>query len=521
MSSYPGESAHTWSHQPSFSYHRPDISLYPHQTHPSTGLQPFHSAYGNGGIPNWQGNEHDIQVGAALATHSTTLPYPRAIHRESSWDRYQHPPAAFPVHPYDNATTSSPVMMPPKTSQYGQRSQFQDYETHNHTASTDGSWHYHAGGPQGVFASHGSSDTPAAPLSTLPPSATGPLVDGRHQSPYYSDGMDRHPVRDFDQIHKTSAYSFHNAHQTRQEVDCGDGDDDLQALDFCDPPPGSVMQRRIQAMTANIDEDDTLQSNQLIVVSQFFRNGKEEVYLANIKNKTDGEILKEDPMFADIPQDGEVTTFEELDIRKQTLLSSMAFDTVDNYLQSSTDAEVDHPGRNADHRALSVEQEHRLAALGVTGPPKPVQAYDPSTTEAPSPPLYDLRPVNDTYREQMHPTEPQQTKFDSQRVNPSNNDSRKQNNNNQGSKNKKNKDKKKRQNQQHKQQGRTQARYRGRSPSTLSSQHYDPRHDHAGPPSSGHSQQRSNEQGRKRAYEEPRQYVRSGDGGTPGKRRKN
>ncbi|KAK4941101.1 hypothetical protein LTR10_018901 [Elasticomyces elasticus] len=532
MSSYPGESQHTWSRQPAPSYYAPGTSVHPHQAKPPTELQPFQNAYENGGALNWQGSGHSTHPRTSSETLPMNLPYPQIstgrIHRGNSWESgYQHPSAAFPAHPYEAVTIPSPVMMPQNASQYEQQSQIQGHGNHNYTAGVEASWQQHAAGTQRGFALHGEVATAADPPPAFLPSASGQPWNDCHQPSYYSDSMGGHPGKDFYQAYETTTHPPQNACQTHHDVDYvdgngdGDGDGDLQALDFRDALPGSIIQRRIQAMATSMDEDDMLQSNQVIVVSQFFRDLKEEVYLANIKNKTDGEVLKDDPIFADIPQDWEVTTFKELDTRKRILLSSMAFDAVDNDLQSFTSIGGGHPGQNADHRALSAEQEERLATLGVSGLPKPVQPYDPSkTTGAPDQPPYDLRSVNDTHREQMHPIEPQETNVDHHRVQPADNEGRKQNNYNQSSKNKKKKDRRKRQNQQYQQQGRAQARNRARSPSTSSNQHYNHRQDYARPPPSGQSQQRSNEQGRKRAYEEPRQYVRGGDGDTPGKRRK-
>lgn len=63
MSSYPEETARTWSHQPPPSYHAPGVSFCPTQTQQTTGMRACQSAPEYGGNFNWPENGNETQFG--------------------------------------------------------------------------------------------------------------------------------------------------------------------------------------------------------------------------------------------------------------------------------------------------------------------------------------------------------------------------------------------------------------------------------------------------------------------------
>ncbi|OAL17747.1 hypothetical protein AYO22_11275 [Fonsecaea multimorphosa] len=162
-------------------------------------------------------------------------------------------------------------------------------------------------------------------------------------------------------------------------------DDELQLLNFADDfsleavKQLSPIQRRIQAFGATMEENDWMESQQTVIVSKYFRNTKDATYFKSVRDTERWHSVKDDPAFADIATHGAIVAFEELYQRKaDAIVSRYSVAEAYHRRQSNSSAADDQDGDQnfPPHQAtgigLSKEQEERLAALGVTGDPKPV-----------------------------------------------------------------------------------------------------------------------------------------------------
>ncbi|OAP62606.1 hypothetical protein AYL99_01833 [Fonsecaea erecta] len=163
-----------------------------------------------------------------------------------------------------------------------------------------------------------------------------------------------------------------------------DSEDDLQALEFPDDVNAeavnhfSWVQRKIQAFGATMDENDWMESQQSVIVSKYFRNTKDAIYFKPVSETGHWNFVKDDPAFADIASHGDVVVFEELYRRQNAMVLSYGNAENDRHGSIPSTADAQHvyhnvPLQQAAETSLSIEQEERLAALGVTGDPKPVQ----------------------------------------------------------------------------------------------------------------------------------------------------
>ncbi|KIW86504.1 hypothetical protein Z517_01902 [Fonsecaea pedrosoi CBS 271.37] len=168
--------------------------------------------------------------------------------------------------------------------------------------------------------------------------------------------------------------------------------DSVQALGFSDglgleaAKQFSPVQRRIQAFGATMDENDWMEAHQPVIVSKYFRNNKDLTFFRPVRETRHWHYVKDDPAFADIATDGEIVAFEELDQRKNAIVSSHNIAGAYRRPSITVTANVHQriqtfPEQQAMETGLSIEQEERLAALGVTGVPKPVRFAIPKQEE--------------------------------------------------------------------------------------------------------------------------------------------
>ncbi|KIW33199.1 uncharacterized protein PV07_00069 [Cladophialophora immunda] len=179
--------------------------------------------------------------------------------------------------------------------------------------------------------------------------------------------------------------------ESPQEYDVH-SEDDLKALEFPDDfgieaeKWFSPVQRRIQAFGATIEENEWMESQQQVIVSKYFRNIKDATFFKSVRDTRHWHSVKDDPAFAEISSHGAVIAFEELhQHRDDTAFSNNVPEAYRRRSNSSTAGDqYDYPIFSVQKAAaigLSMEQEERLAALGVTGDPKPVQPRIPTKGE--------------------------------------------------------------------------------------------------------------------------------------------
>ncbi len=167
--------------------------------------------------------------------------------------------------------------------------------------------------------------------------------------------------------------------------------DDLNALDFPDDFDASSnlhtpVERRIQALGPTMAENDYKESQQPIIVSRWFRNPKESEkssWSRPIEQTQFWPKVKDDPAFALRVGGGNTVSFEVLHKRILDLASNHSIHVDSDYQPnwSAVDEQVGQPGSYADHSIgghLRHDQEDRLAALGVSGGPKPVKPHLPN-----------------------------------------------------------------------------------------------------------------------------------------------
>lgn len=98
-------------------------------------------------------------------------------------------------------------------------------------------------------------------------------------------------------------------------------DDDLWALDYPITETRQPVQQRLEAMAGTMALQDTQEPSPTLVVSRFFRAVDDKELLSNVTATPHWNSINGDPVFAVIPTNGEITTFEELHKRKQTMAS--------------------------------------------------------------------------------------------------------------------------------------------------------------------------------------------------------
>lgn len=170
-------------------------------------------------------------------------------------------------------------------------------------------------------------------------------------------------------------------------------EDDLRGLDFPDEFDHLgeewvfPVQQRLQALAATMKQADMMESQQSIIVSRYFRDLDEATYLKPVDQTNEWEKIKADPVFAHIAHDGAVSTFEELHQYKQDITLTIEDDIFGEdvhyipKIEEENDLEILLSGQ-LNTRRLSIEQEERLATLGVSGVPKPVEPYVPKNARA-------------------------------------------------------------------------------------------------------------------------------------------
>lgn len=237
-------------------------------------------------------------------------------------------------------------------------------------------------------------DHPRGSRGTLPTSkpvqnqSISMLPPRKHVSQAQSDQLDQvsgqtHDLkercqRDYDYQHRQPP-SNHESSDCWAEPspEALDLEFDLWALDYLNEVSCLPVQQRVQALAATMALQDIQDRRQAVIVSQFFHDLDDKDFLLNVSQTADWQTMQNDPIFAPIAVDAEVTTFEDLQRRvRRCYFSNDYADDYDNS-QSLCVNETEQTFQPLENRALSVEQEERLAALGVTGPPKPARPFLP------------------------------------------------------------------------------------------------------------------------------------------------
>jgi hypothetical protein len=104
-----------------------------------------------------------------------------------------------------------------------------------------------------------------------------------------------------------------------------------------------------------------------VSVSKYFHDGED--YFQNALDKKAQETLKTDPAFASIDNNAKVVTFEQLESRTPAVMEDC-----DPEASSKFHIRCLLEPAETSTAKLSLEQEAKLAALGVTGSPKPISA---------------------------------------------------------------------------------------------------------------------------------------------------
>lgn len=121
--------------------------------------------------------------------------------------------------------------------------------------------------------------------------------------------------------------------------------------------------------------------------SKFLRDVQDEGFLKSVQESSDWETLKGDPVFAKIKANTATVTFNELIERRCHLVRAIAEAEEDGQQYDvDEDQEINQHHQETEGERLTREQEERLAALGVTGPAKPVKVSPTDVPiETPSP----------------------------------------------------------------------------------------------------------------------------------------
>ncbi|KAK7905923.1 hypothetical protein LTR67_000647 [Exophiala xenobiotica] len=299
---------------------------------------------------------------------------------------------------------------------------------------------------------------------------------------------------------------------------------DLWALDYPDDASCLPMQQRVQAMAATMALQDIQDRRQAVIVSQFFHDLDDKDFFLNVSQTAYWQTLQNDPVFAPIPVDAEVTSFEDLQKRARECYYNE--DYADHYgnLHSFCAAETEQNFQPLENRALSVEQEERLAALGVTGPPKSARPHIPQDATPSQHIAPGLQPdtsqePHDNHlirgraqRQGSQSTEYNEWSNQTSSYPPDRGHELQHQNHDQPKK----KSRRKRRSERHKPHGHESSHYRPQSNNPLNGRNGNPS---GQPRSRGNEPWKDNKQGQKRAYEEPTRYAR-GQEDMAGKRRK-
>ena len=116
-------------------------------------------------------------------------------------------------------------------------------------------------------------------------------------------------------------------------------------------------------------------------LSKYLRDMQGENFLKNVQESSEWDKHKSDPVFAKIKANTATVTFNELIERRCNLVRALAeAEANDQQYDQERDQGVDRNHQETEEERLTRGQEERLAALGVTGPAKPMKA---SPTEVP------------------------------------------------------------------------------------------------------------------------------------------
>ncbi|KAJ9604243.1 hypothetical protein H2200_011077 [Cladophialophora chaetospira] len=166
-------------------------------------------------------------------------------------------------------------------------------------------------------------------------------------------------------------------------------DDDPKALDFPDvldlqaPDWVTPIEQRARPVAAIMIEDELKESQQHVIVSKYLRNpqaSEKSSWFRPVEQSGYWPKVKDDPAFALGVGGGPTVTFDMLHHRLQDIaLTHNIYGETQYQAQWPTlndQGEQQAPEtRYLVERRLSNEQENRLAALGVSGDPKPVKPY--------------------------------------------------------------------------------------------------------------------------------------------------
>jgi hypothetical protein len=276
-------------------------------------------------------------------------------------------------------------------------------------------------------------------------------------------------------------------------------------------------------MAATMALQDIQDRRQAVIVSQFFHDLDDKDFFLNVGQTAYWQTLQNDPVFAPIPVDAEVTSFEDLQKRaRECYYSDDYADQYDN-LHSLCATEIEQNFQPLENRALSVEQEERLAAPGVTGPPKPARPHnsqDATASQHIAPGLQSdtSQEPHDNYlirgraqRQGSQSTEYNEWSNQTSSYRLDRGHELQHQNQNQPKK----KNRRKRRSERHKPHGHEPSHYRPQSNNPLEGRNGNA----SGQPRSRGNEPWKDKQGQKRAYEEPTRYAR-GEEHMASKRRK-
>ncbi|KAK6381338.1 hypothetical protein LTS17_004395 [Exophiala oligosperma] len=151
-----------------------------------------------------------------------------------------------------------------------------------------------------------------------------------------------------------------------------DEDDELWALDYPITETRRPVQQRLEAMAGTMALQDIQECHEpTLVASRLFRNVDDKESLSNVNTTPHWNAVYEDPVFALIPTDGEITSFDELHVRKE----AMAAEARPMYIRRRILPEAS-PRESSD-------EEEGLVTPSVTSPSRPPSQL-PTTVEATS-----------------------------------------------------------------------------------------------------------------------------------------
>ena len=413
-------------------------------------------------------------------------------------------------------TKSEHVQGPHQASSYG---------TQDVGRNAQAAWYDHSQGPRGALPK--SKPVHNQSISMPPPR--------QHVDQAQPDQLDQVPGQIYDLKER---YQQNYDYQHRQPPSNLKGNDcwaeplqesldlefDLWALDYPDDASCLSVQQRVQAMAATMALQDIQDRIHAVIVSQFFHDSDDKDFLLNVSQTADWPTLQNDPIFARIPVDAEVTSFEDLQKRvRECYFSKDYADHYDNP-QSLCATETEQTFQPLENRTFSDEQEERLTALGVSGPSKPARPYipedaTPSQHIAPGLPSDTFQQPHDKYlirgrapRQGSLSTE--YNEWSSQTF--SHRTDRGHELQHQNHDQPKRKNRRKRRAERSAPHGHDSSHYRPQASNRVNSRNDNP----SGPSRSrGDEPWKENKQGQKRAYEDPTRYVRAEEH-MVGKRRK-